>query len=518
MGTIKTKDRYVKANKFKKAMEYLSIEMETRQYVRIVKNSTMVRKAKGFIREGVDLVLPEDVANVVSSWTGIPVNKITGSESERLLNMEKLLHDRIIGQNQAVKAVAGAIRRARVGLRNPDRPIASFIFAGPTGVGKTELTKALTGFLFDSKDSFIRLDMSEYMEKHTVAKLIGSPPGYVGYNEGGLLTEAVRKTPYSVVLFDEVEKAHPDVFNLLLQILDDGRLSDSQGKVIDFTNTVIIMTTNLGSDVIQEQSGLTTNKNKEVDDDSKFDSDLKLLVNDTMYRTWDPVPEKENSNRIIRKTDFLVKEKLKTFFRPEFLNRIDEIIIFNHLSKKDIWDISDIMIKELIERVKSKNITLAVEEQVRSLLVDEGYDPLYGARPLRRTVMTFLEDRLAETCLSKEFQEGTCINIKRKTLETLKIELSEKNEYDQLRFLLDNSPIRLFSDDENESTKMVKLAYMYSEYNNDLENINVMYKNPFGAEDYDTYTNLLDIEILEPKEREFHEHPERESLYVQDSE
>ena len=516
--TLEEKENFVRANKFDKAREKLDKELELRTHIRIFKKTVIANVDQGIVRPELDKVVENDVAKVVANWTGIPVNKMSGEESQKLLKMEKTLRGRVIGQKHAIKSVTASIKRARVGFRNPNRPIASFIFAGPTGVGKTELTKALTDFLFENKNSFIRLDMSEYMEKHTTAKLIGSPPGYVGYNEGGLLTEAVRKTPYSVVLFDEVEKAHPDVFNLLLQILDDGRLSDSQGKVIDFTNTVIIMTTNLGSDVIQEQSGLTNNKNKEVDDESKFNSDLKLLVNDTMYRTWDPVPEKESPNRVIRKTAFLVKEKLKTFFRPEFLNRIDEIIIFNHLSKKDIWDISDIMIKELIERVKSKNISLTIEEQVRSLLVDEGYDPLYGARPLRRTVMTFLEDRLAETCLSKEFREGTRINIKRKTLETLKTELAEKNEYDELRFLLDNSPIRLFSDDESESTKMVKLTYMYSEYNNDLENINVMYKNPFGAEDYDTYTNLLDIEIFEPKEREFNEHPERKSLYAPDSE
>merc|ERR1739838_113923 len=448
-------------------------EMEVRTHIRIMKQSILTNETLGLARKEVDTVLESDVAEVIAGWTGIPVNKISDSESKRLLSMEDSLHERLIGQHHAIVSVSKAIRRARVGLRNPDRPIASFIFAGPTGVGKTELTKALSEYMFGNEDSMIRLDMSEYMEKHTVAKLIGSPPGYVGYNEGGQLTEAVRKTPYSVVLFDEVEKAHPDIFNLLLQILDDGRLSDSQGQVVDFTNTVVIMTTNLGSDVIQEQSGILSNKNKEVDDeDSTFDSDLKLLINDTYYRTWDPVPEKENPKRIIRKTTSLVKEKLKSFFRPEFLNRIDEIITFNHLSKKDIWDISDIMIKELVERVKSKNIRLTVEEQVRSLLVDEGYDPLYGARPLRRTVMTFLEDRLAETCLSKEFREGTRINIKRKTLETLKTELAEKNEYDELRSLLDNSPIRLFSAHESESTKLVKLTYMYSEYNNDLENIN----------------------------------------------
>merc|ERR1711933_125589 len=502
MGVIlQEKEDFVRANKFDKAREKLERELELRTHIRIFKKTLEANIEQKLVRPELDKVVEDDVAKVVANWTGIPVNKMSGEESQKLLKMEKTLRGRVIGQKHAIKSVTASIKRARVGFRNPNRPIASFIFAGPTGVGKTELTKALTDLMFDNKNSFIRLDMSEYMEKHTTAKLIGSPPGYVGYNEGGLLTEAVRKTPYSVVLFDEVEKAHPDVFNLLLQILDDGRLSDSQGKVIDFTNTVIIMTTNLGSDVIQDQSGLTNNKNKEVDDESKFNSDLKLLVNDTMYRTWDPVPEKESPNRVIRKTAFLVKEKLKTFFRPEFLNRIDEIIIFNHLSKKDIWDISDIMIKELVERVKSKNIRLNVEEEVRSLLVDEGYDPLFGARPLRRTIMTFLEDRLAETCLSRKFRHGTRINIKRKTLETLKLELAEKNEYDELRYLLENAPIRKIT--KKESKKLVKHPYMHSNYNTEMENINVVYRNPFGKEDYDTYTNLIDIEIVEPEERKF---------------
>merc|ERR1712048_1090634 len=419
MGTIKTKDRYVKANKFKKAMEYLSIEMETRQYVRIVKNSTMVRKAKGFIREGVDLVLPEDVANVVSSWTGIPVNKITGSESERLLNMEKLLHDRIIGQNQAVKAVAGAIRRARVGLRNPDRPIASFIFAGPTGVGKTELTKALTGFLFDSKDSFIRLDMSEYMEKHTVAKLIGSPPGYVGYNEGGQLTEAVRTKPYAIVLFDEVEKAHPDVFNLLLQILDDGRLSDSKGRRIDFTNTLIIMTTNLGSKILEQESGI---KPRSEQDGRKF-----KVMKDKIFG-WEPKPEPVKDPELLKRTTDLVKDELRNFFRPEFLNRIDEIIVFSHLTRSDIWEICALMIKQLEDRLKEKEIILTVEESVRALLTDEGYDPIYGARPLRRAIMKYLENDIAEQCLSKTLYPNTAITVRRKKFEDSTFEYTNELE------------------------------------------------------------------------------------------
>ena len=252
-----------------------------------MKQSALTSEARGFSRRDVDMVTETDVSDVISNWTGIPVTKITGSESARLLKMEETLHERIIGQKHAVIAVSKAIRRARVGLRNPNRPIASFIFAGPTGVGKTELTKALSDYMFSSEESMIRLDMSEYMEKHTVAKLIGSPPGYVGYNEGGQLTESVRSKPYSVVLFDEVEKAHPDVFNLLLQILDDGRLTDSKGRVIDFTNTLIIMTTNLGAKIIERESGINQNRNRESEglklhlmlllDGNQFQSQSKIL-------------------------------------------------------------------------------------------------------------------------------------------------------------------------------------------------------------------------------------------------
>ena len=254
--TIRDKEECIKEHDFEAAKQLLDHEMEVRTHIRIMKQSALTNQKRGFTRDEVDMVTETDVSDVISNWTGIPVTKITGSESERLLKMEETLHERIIGQKHAVVAVSKAIRRARVGLRNPNRPIASFIFAGPTGVGKTELTKALSDYMFSSEDSMIRLDMSEYMEKHTVAKLIGSPPGYVGYNEGGQLTEAVRSKPYSVVLLDEVEKAHPDVFNLLLQILDDGRLTDSKGRLIDFTNTLIIMTTNLGAKIIERESGI----------------------------------------------------------------------------------------------------------------------------------------------------------------------------------------------------------------------------------------------------------------------
>ena len=351
-----------------------------------------------------DTVLENDVAEVISNWTGVPVTKISDSESKRLLKMEDTLHERLIGQHHAIVSVSKAIRRARVGLRNPDRPIASFIFAGPTGVGKTELTKALSEYMFSTEDSMIRLDMSEYMEKHTVAKLIGSPPGYVGYNEGGQLTEAVRTKPYSVVLFDEVEKAHPDVFNLLLQILDDGRLSDSKGRVIDFKNTLIIMTTNLGAKIIERESGIKP-RSKQNKPAFRIDDDGCL--------GWEPTPEPIKDNSVFEKVTELVNDELKEFFRPEFLNRIDEIIVFNHLTKFDIWEICGIMISQLEKRLQEKDITLEVDVAVRSLLTEEGYDPVYGARPLRRAVMRLLEDTLAQQCLTTPLYPKTRSIVKR---------------------------------------------------------------------------------------------------------
>lgn len=406
--TIKDKDDCIKIHDFEAAKQLLDHEMEVRTHIRIMKQSTLAREARGLMRRDVDLVNESDVSDVVSNWTGIPVTKITGSESARLLKMEDTLHERIIGQKHAVIAVSKAIRRARVGLRNPNRPIASFIFAGPTGVGKTELTKALSDYMFGSEESMVRLDMSEYMEKHTVAKLIGSPPGYVGYNEGGQLTEAVRSKPYSVVLLDEVEKAHPDVFNLLLQILDDGRLTDSKGRVIDFTNTLIIMTTNLGAKIIERESGI---KSKTEQGEGGF----KITPDEILG--WEPVPEPIKDPELFERVVKLVNDELKNFFRPEFLNRLDEIIIFNHLTRIDIWEICALMIKQVKNRLKDKNIELIVELSVQAFLTDEGYDPVYGARPLRRAIMKYLEDTLAEQCLSKILYPGTKIYVRRKKIE-----------------------------------------------------------------------------------------------------
>ena len=406
--TIKDKEECIKEHDFEAAKQLLDHEMEVRTHIRIMKQSALTNEARGFSRRDVDMVTETDVSDVISNWTGIPVTKITGSESERLLKMEDTIHERIIGQKHAVVAVSKAIRRARVGLRNPNRPIASFIFAGPTGVGKTELTKALSDYMFSSEDSMIRLDMSEYMEKHTVAKLIGSPPGYVGYNEGGQLTEAVRSKPYSVVLLDEVEKAHPDVFNLLLQILDDGRLTDSKGRVIDFTNTLIIMTTNLGAKIIERESGIKS-KSDQGDRGFKITPDAVL--------GWEPVPEPIKDPELFERVSKLVNDELKNFFRPEFLNRIDEIIVFNHLTRIDIWEICELQIKSVQKRLKEKGINLIVDLAVQAFLTDEGYDPLYGARPLRRAIMKYLEDTLAEQCLSKTLYPNTKIIVTRKKVE-----------------------------------------------------------------------------------------------------
>ena len=402
--TLRDKEESIKEHDFDIAKQLVDHEMEVRTHIRIMKQSILTNEALGLARKEIDTVLEGDISEVIAGWTGIPVNKISDSESKRLLKMEDSLHERMIGQHHAIISVSKAIRRARVGLRSPDRPIASFIFAGPTGVGKTELTKSLSEYMFGGEDSMIRLDMSEYMEKHTVAKLIGSPPGYVGYNEGGQLTEAVRTKPYSVVLLDEVEKAHPDVFNLLLQILDDGRLTDSKGRTIDFRNTLIIMTTNLGSKVIERESGI---KPKSKQDKPAFQIDEDGCLG------WEPTPEPIKDAAIFEKVKELVNEELKEFFRPEFLNRIDEIIVFNHLTKYDIWEICGLMIRSLQKRLEEKELILEVDVSVRNLLTEEGYDPVYGARPLRRAVMSLLEDSLAQQCLSKPLYPRTILKVSR---------------------------------------------------------------------------------------------------------
>jgi ATP-dependent Clp protease ATP-binding subunit ClpC len=396
--TLTEKDIAVREQDFETASQLLDYEMEVRIQIQVMKQALQINEKAGLKRVHIDMVMEEDIAEVIAGWTGIPITKISETESKKLLNMEETLHERLIGQHQAIVAVSKAIRRARVGLRNPDRPIASFIFAGPTGVGKTELTKALAAYMFGSEDTMIRLDMSEYMEKHTVAKLIGSPPGYVGYSEGGQLTEAVRSKPYTVVLFDEIEKGHPDVFNLLLQILDDGRLTDSKGRTIDFKNTVIIMTSNVGAKIIEKESGIQSKKSNK----SSLD-----INSDFLSYSSDPVVDPN----VFKRISFLVNEELKKYFRPEFLNRLDEIIVFSHLTKNDVTKISDIMIKQLQDRMKEKEIELEVKNVVKNILVEQGFDPIYGARPLRRAVMRLLEDNLAQEFLSKPLYPRTKLII-----------------------------------------------------------------------------------------------------------
>ena len=371
---LKQKDESVRAQDFETAGQLRDREMEIKAQIAAIAQS---KKGDTDKSKDVSVVTEEDIAQIVAAWTGIPVNKMTRSESEKLLQMEDTLHGRIIGQDEAVVAVSRAIRRARVGLKNPNRPIASFIFSGPTGVGKTELTKALASYFFGSEEAMVRLDMSEYMERHTVSKLIGSPPGYVGYNEGGQLTEAVRRRPYTVVLFDEIEKGHPDVFNLLLQILEDGRLTDSKGRVVDFKNTLLILTSNVGSKVIEKGGG-------------GLGFDLAEDVSDSQY------------NRI----KGLVNEELKQYFRPEFLNRLDEIIVFRQLTKDEVGLIAEIMLKDVFTRISEKGIQLEVTPRFKAHLIDEGYNPMYGARPLRRAVMRLLEDTLSEEFLSEKIKEG----------------------------------------------------------------------------------------------------------------
>jgi ATP-dependent Clp protease ATP-binding subunit ClpC len=335
------------------------------------------------------IVTDDHIAEIITSWTGIPMNKISELENKELLNIEQTLHARVIGQNNAVKAIAGAIRRSRVGLKNPNRPIASFIFSGPTGVGKTELTKALASTVFGSENSMIRFDMSEYMESHTISKLIGSPPGYIGYDEGGFLTDQVKRKPYTVVLFDEIEKAHSDIFNLLLQILDDGRLTDSQGHLIDFKHTLIILTSNIGAKIIEKNTLNTKNE------------DLANFVGDIT---------KHNLSRYTVMSD-QVNTELKKFFRPELLNRLDEIIVFQQLTQLEIREIADIMILNLVIQIKKQNYTLEVSESVKDKLAFEGFDPVYGARPLRRLITSAIENRLATFFLGKELLKNTIINV-----------------------------------------------------------------------------------------------------------
>eukprot|EP00803_Ostreobium_quekettii_P005856 evm.model.scf_2902.1 EVM.evm.TU.scf_2902.1 scf_2902:2100-9657(+) len=379
---LKEKDAAVRGQDFEKAGQLRDREMELKAKIQaITTGSKEGAEAEAESSDtGGPVVTEADIATIVAQWTGIPVEKVSSDETERLVHMEDTLHKRVIGQEEAVTAISRAIRRARVGLKNPNRPIASFIFSGPTGVGKSELAKTLAAYYFGSEEAMVRLDMSEFMERHTVSKLIGSPPGYVGYSEGGQLTEAVRRRPYTVILFDEIEKAHPDVFNMMLQILEDGRLTDSKGRTVDFKNTLLIMTSNVGSSVIEKGGG-------------KIGFQLDVDEEDSSY------------NRI--KT--LVNEELKQYFRPEFLNRVDEIIVFRQLTKGEVKQIADIMLKEVFMRSEEKGIKLEVTERFKDRLVDEGFNPAYGARPLRRSIMRLLEDSMAERMLAGDIKEGDSV-------------------------------------------------------------------------------------------------------------
>ncbi len=373
---IKEKEDAIRNQEFEKASQLRDEEAEMKDRIR-----EMSIRYKEEHEANKPTVTAENVAEVIATMTGVPVTKLTEGESERLLNLEKTLHERVIGQNDAVVAISKAIRRARVGLKSPNRPIGSFIFCGPTGVGKTELAKALAEAVFGSEDNMIRVDMSEFMEKHSTAKLIGSPPGYVGYDDGGHLTELVRKKPYSVILFDEIEKAHPDVFNIMLQILDDGRLTDSKGRHINFKNTIIIMTSNVGASMITTTSrlGFSTSSDESKDKYEKL---------------------KET-----------VTEEMKKAFRPEFLNRIDETIVFSHLNKEEIRQIVDLMLKDLFKRLAERELSIEVTDEVKDHLAEAGYSEAYGARPLRRLIQRKIEDMLAEEILSGKYTAGDTIRL-----------------------------------------------------------------------------------------------------------
>ncbi|MBV8280701.1 MAG: AAA family ATPase, partial [Candidatus Eremiobacteraeota bacterium] len=370
------KEAAIKAQEFEKAAQIRDREEKLR-----AKKATMEaewiekRNARG---EKTNTVGPEEIAHIVSTWTRIPVSKLKEEETAKLLNMDEALHKRIVGQDEAIKVISRAIRRARAGLKNPKRPIGSFIFLGPTGVGKTELARTLAEFMFDDAESMVRIDMSEYMEKYSVSRLVGAPPGYVGYEEGGQLTEAVRRRPYSVVLLDEIEKAHPDVFNLLLQVLEDGRLTDSQGRAVDFKNTVIIMTSNIGAMGLQKSS-------------------------DIGFR-----PVKEEGSAAVRyeRMKNKILEEIKHIFRPEFLNRVDEVVVFHSLDIEQIKQIVTLELAKVVKELENQHMTLEASEAARELIAKEGWDPAFGARPLRRAIGRLVEDPLSEELLHGTFKLG----------------------------------------------------------------------------------------------------------------
>lgn len=374
----KEKDSAVQSQEFEKAAALRDTEQKLREELESTKNEWKEKQGRTDSE-----VIPDDIAQIVASWTGIPVRKLAEEETERLLKMEDILHDRVIGQDEAVKAVSRAIRRARAGLKDPKRPMGSFIFLGPTGVGKTELARALAEAMFGDENAVIRIDMSEYMEKHSTSRLVGAPPGYVGYEEGGQLTEKVRRKPYSVVLLDEIEKAHPEVFNILLQVLEDGRLTDSKGRTVDFRNTLIIMTSNVGADAIKKQTS------------------LGFTAGNDAGREYNNMKDK-------------VMGELKKNFRPEFLNRIDEIIVFHSLDEQHIAQIVTLMADDLLKRLKEQEVDFTLTDSAKKFLAKEGFDPTFGARPLRRAIQKHIEDRLSEELLKGNISKGDHLTIDEK--------------------------------------------------------------------------------------------------------
>lgn len=373
---LQEKEEAINTQNYEKAASIRDEERKLKEEIQDNKNRWEKEKQTSSM-----VVSYEEIAQIVSNWSGVPVTRMTTEESEKLLNLEKLLHKKVIGQEPAVEAVSNAVRRARVGLKDPNKPVGSFIFVGPTGVGKTYLAKALAEALFGEEEAMIRIDMSEYMEKHSVSRLVGSPPGYVGYDEGGQLTEAVRRKPYAVILFDEIEKAHPDVFNMLLQILDDGRLTDSRGRTVDFKNTVIIMTSNVGANSIKKQNVLGFSTGHE---------------------------ENKEEYEKMKET---ITEELKRTFRPEFLNRLDEVIVFHSLKEEDIRQIVDIMIKDLQKRLFKMDVNITVSEKTKEFIASKGFDSVYGARPLERTIRKMIEDQLAEEILKGKVSKDDNIII-----------------------------------------------------------------------------------------------------------
>ncbi len=371
------KDEVIKAQEFEQAAIYRDQEKRLARKLEAARKAWQESESKV-----VATVTEQDIAEVVSMMTGIPVKKVAQSESERLLGMENELNKRIVGQDEVIAKLSRAIQRTRAGLKDPNRPIGSFIFLGPTGVGKTQLAKELAAYLFENEDALIRIDMSEYMEKFAVSRLIGAPPGYVGYEEGGQLTEKVRRHPYSVVLFDEIEKAHPDVFNILLQILDEGRITDSLGRRIDFKNTILIMTSNIGARQIRQGGGIGFSKNDEQADYESMKS--------------------------------RIMEEVKRVFNPEFLNRVDEIIVFRHLSKEDMVKIVDIVVEEMLEKVSDRDIQIQLTKSAKEFIAEKGFDPVFGARPLKRTIQRYIEDPIAEEILRGNFSDGSRIQVRKK--------------------------------------------------------------------------------------------------------